>query len=69
MANNVDILKLVKTSTRFTAFYIFIYETRNPYKTDQDGTSDGFWVFTDAIWKFPFNPAHNPAHKAKFETN
>ena len=24
--NNVDILKLVKTSTRCTAFYIFIYE-------------------------------------------
>ena len=31
------------------------------------GTSDGFWLFTDAIWKFPFDPAHNPPHKTKFE--
>ena len=28
--DNVDILKLVKTSTRFTAFYIFIYKQEIP---------------------------------------
>ena len=61
-------MKLVKTSTKCTAFYIFIYEGEESTRLDNMEMWDGFWVFTDAISKFSFNPECKSAHKAKYKT-